>query len=112
MRKRLDCHMTDPAQFVPFIAAPVNKQDILEEGLTVSGQGLVYNFESAQYGSYKVGPTPVATSQQQASTHLLSQLFTRLPHHNAAQSVHTSASVLPAAHRVTAVTVSTHTALV
>lgn len=29
-------------------------QDILEEGLTVSGQGLVYNFESAQYGSYKV----------------------------------------------------------
>jgi len=27
--------------------------DILEEGLTVSGQGLVYNFESAQYGSYK-----------------------------------------------------------
>jgi hypothetical protein len=29
-------------------------QEILEEGLTVSGQGLVYNFESAQYGSYKV----------------------------------------------------------
>jgi len=27
--------------------------EILEEGLTVSGQGLVYNFESAQYGSYK-----------------------------------------------------------
>ena len=29
--------------------------EILEEGLTVSGQGLVYNFDNAQYGSYKVG---------------------------------------------------------
>lgn len=28
--------------------------EVLEEGLTVSGQGLVYNFDNAQYGSYKV----------------------------------------------------------
>lgn len=27
--------------------------EVLEEGLTVSGQGLVYNFDNAQYGSYK-----------------------------------------------------------
>jgi hypothetical protein len=29
--------------------------EVLEEGLTVSGQGLVYNFDNAQYGTYKVG---------------------------------------------------------
>jgi hypothetical protein len=28
--------------------------EVLEEGLTVSGQGLVYNFDNTQYGSYKV----------------------------------------------------------
>jgi hypothetical protein len=28
--------------------------EVLEEGLTVSGQGLVYNFDNAQYGAYKV----------------------------------------------------------
>lgn len=32
--------------------------EVLEEGLTVSGQGLVYNFDNAQYGSYKVRITP------------------------------------------------------
>jgi hypothetical protein len=41
----------------------------------VSGQGLVYNFESAQYGSYKVGLTLVATTQQRANSKLVHCTF-------------------------------------